>query len=695
MSDLRELESAARALSAEDAAAARILADALREWDATVDRAAGLAVLNERLTAAGLPALSCATAYRKLAAWRRGGLLAIADGRKLRKAAPGGVQGNREFCEYWQTLQGENARSDTAAWRKLIARLAGGSEIPGMGTWREVWAAEHGGARPGKDMPCPYSESDPPRGWTLQNLRRVGLDAFGKLAARRGMGVATLAAVPPVMRTRADLQLCQVVQVDDMWHEAKVAYAGNKHAQRVVELSMIDVLTGKVICWLCKPVRETENGQREVLRARWMRFLLAHLLCDVGIPARGCLIQGERGTATVDGGLAQVLADVSGGKVRFGSGGIISGALAKGLAVGQPHGNPRYKALLEGCHRIIKDRLGDVRGLVGGGRGREPEAVYGMDQQDEQLRRMAEALEERRPGILRRLALPYMPYEDFLALVDAAYQALNRRVNHQLEGWEAAGFVSGEYRAPGGLWVPVEALEQEPEELQAQLRALIGSGKLAYRQRRMSPEEAFKARQGELTKLPPFAGTLIMGEGLAMTVTCSKQLQLVCKDAANGIHCTVAGVLETGATLTRGAVYRVWVNPLSPGYALVADAAGRFLGRAPIQAAAAHDDDKQLAHQLGIRRQVLAAEHKRLAPVIRARVRRAADAAATNVIEILGMDPAAAEQEREAAQRILARADVMPLDAITAAKTPAPASVGAITAPEEPTLTIDQILSAT
>ncbi len=95
---------------------------------------------------------------------------------------------NRAFRDYWTTLVCSNRRKTAPAYRQLLERLARGEEIPGVGTWRDVFAREHGGIHPAPDMACPWSPFtlDAPRGWTLRNLMRhapariIGVSQIGK-----------------------------------------------------------------------------------------------------------------------------------------------------------------------------------------------------------------------------------------------------------------------------------------------------------------------------------------------------------------------------------------------------------------------------------------------------------------------------------------------------------------------------------
>lgn len=599
----------------------------------------------------GLTGLSLKSMYRKAdqleRAYRAGGVtaavLALADKRVMRRIKSG-IGTNRELVEYWHQLCGANRRKTAPAYRALLSELASGASIPGVGTWRDVWAKEHGGVYPSDEMECPWSPLtlDAPEGWSLRNFMRLKPDDFVLAAARQGLMSAKENFLPTVPRTRVGLKCCQVLQFDDAWHEVKVAWHGNKHAQRVVELSMIDVLTGYTIGFLCKPIRERPDGTKETLKQEWAGYFLAYLACNIGLPDCGTLIMGEHGTASVDSAFLARLTEATNGKIRFGAGSIMTGPLAAGLPCGPGKGNPRYKALLEGYHAVLKNELGSVKGHIGGGRGKQPEETYGLDKQDERLRRIATALEHRFPGIAERLQLPYIPYEDYMRLVYDAYDRLDRRSWHKMEGWESSGFVVGEVRHAGGAWTPLNGLP--PEQARA-LKALADAGEMEFRLRRMSPKEAWQSRQGELTRMSDVVAPLIMGKELAQTCTCDKRLQLKFNDMSTlRKDIIVAGVLDSGVPLERGARYLVWINPLAGEKAYIATESGRYLGVAPVLVKARIDDTEAMHKAFGVRQSALSVEMKRLEPIVRSRMQEESRVLAHNVKAIGLVDPVAEEQ---------------------------------------------------
>lgn len=375
---------------------------------------------------------------------------------------------------------------------------------------------------------------------------------------------------------------------------------------------------------------------------------------------------GEHGTASADGGLEESLARLSGGRIRFGAGGLLSTPLGKGLYQGTPKGNPRYKGLLEGQHSLIKNELAGVKGHMGGGREGKSEFVYGMEKQDEQLRAIALALRNVRPGIESRMDFPFMDFLDFKAIVDAMYDRVNSRRDHSLEGWDEMGFMSAEYWDAAAIaWVPVERVRSEPSPIvQKALLDAIYAGHVKVRRARLSPSEAWKLRAGDRTwKLPPAViATEVLGLPLAMPAVCSDKLELKCRDDSTLAEYVIPGLVDGGVALERGKSYLVWVNPLDAFTALIADAAGRFVGTARVSPKVCYGDQEAIERQLGVRQAALAAERRRLQPVVTRMQMREAARAAKNAGAVFGEDPALAAAVAEAAGREVAAAGVADLD---------------------------------
>ncbi len=659
---MKSLETLHTTVSLARATQVKALTQALIELDAAPTKAAVLPGLVARLQAQGVTGVSAKSLYRKLAQAKAGGIRAILDGRLLRGSGGGllrsprnDVKHNEAFKDFWVTLVCQNKRKSAPAYRALLEMLARGDSIPGVGTWRDIFAKEHGGIYPAPDVACPWSPFtlDAPKGWTLRNLMRFIPSEFALTAARQGTAAAALTALPTVPFTRVGLAPCQVVELDDMWHEIKVALPGNKFAQRVAEFALIDRLTGHVIAYLPKPIRERDDGTLEVLRSEWSRYLIAYLLCHVGIPEAGCTIVGEHGTAkTTERSFVELIGQLTDGKVKLTAGGIMSTALAKGLPDGNHKGNPRKKGFLEGYHALLKNELGNTAGHIGGGRGKEPEEAYGLAKIDNNLRRLAADLELVRPGITARMRFPFMPWADFASLLQQAYNRLENRTWHQMDDWEACGFVVPEVRSsPTAGWARLDAMN---ERNRLAFHSLVQSGDVDYRMRRMSPREAWESRKGELKTIPAFAAPLILGESLARVCEVKREGVMIFRDETTLRKIQIVAQLANGEVLPKGQRFQVWVNPLAGEIAYVCDLAGKFLGTAKVMVATNPDDDSDASlRNLGIRQQAIAARMQELKPYIAAQRRAAAEAARVNAEAILSVDPVAVAQVE---QKVLAGA---------------------------------------
>lgn len=641
-----DIDALLKLLPAEEAQRTLSLIDALKVFDRSSDKKRCAVEIAARLAPLGYKGLSLKSLYRKLDQFRAVGVWACVDRRVARRVTAQGLATNGALVEEWHARVLSNRRKIKPAWRALLADLAAGVTIPGVGTWRDLYQSVYG-YRPAEGEPCPWSERNPPPGWSLRNLMQLKPDKFALRAAQVGMGAAKIDFLPTVRLTRVGLLPCQVVEVDDMFYEHLTVFGCNARPQRVVEFAMEDRLTAHVICHLAKPVVEAEDGTRRTLKSAWVRYLYHYLLCVVGVPAGGCVIKGEHGTAAQDETFAAALAAINAvregaGKkpVVFRAGSIVTEPVAKGLPDVQHHGNPRHKGMIEQMHGTLKNIVDSlVFGNVGGGRGVQPEETVGMVREDSALMAMAAQLPE-----TADLRYNFPTWREFAAVAEDAHRQMDNRTDHALEGWEECGFMVGELKVAGmPHWTAIPRMAALPSERAAQVRALVASGAAEYRERRMSPAEAWASatRDHALETVSPGFAPMILGKELAHPGTVGDKLTVTVRDAETGERYVVSAVID-GKPMARGAKVQVWVNPMDCGKAYVADEQGRFLGVASTLQAVRADasaDVPELQRQLGMRSAALAEGRRRLAPVVRRRL-VARNAAAEHNLAALGVsDP--------------------------------------------------------
>ena len=593
---------------------------------------------------------------------------AILGSQLVNRATARGLAANREFVEYWWSLVTKFNRKNAPAYNALLTVLAKGDPIPGFGTWRQIWAAENGGVPPPDWMKCPWGPitGTAPKGWSWRNVQTINPPPEVLTAVRKGTGAAYMEYMPTVHQTRAGLESCECVEFDDVWLEQKVNYAGNRHAQRVVGLVGYDVATACFFGMLFRPRTENDDGTRETIRQTYMRWEIAHLLCDVGVSARRLEVDCEWGSASVSRELEADIRDVVGDRfeVVINRGGRHSKPLSDGDWGGVGKGNPRGKPHVEGGHALAKNMLACLPGSVGGGRGAQPEWATGMDMEDEALRRCVRALvpQEREAGVLAQLHSPYMDWSDFAEKAYMVYDAINHRRRHKLEGWAESGFMVPMWRRdPHDAWQPMSEL--------AKIMKLMGDGdarRLLDRiegdpelttKRQMSPAEAWDARAKERVRLGDWAAPRLLGLNLAQKCKVSDRLELSYKDDISRASVSIYGLLDNGSFLERGAEYLVWVNPLNSGVAYVCDLATRFLGTAQVIVPVRRGDMAGLQHQLRVVRAAEADMRRRLAPIAAARQRERLRDRRHNIAVLASSggfeDPVCGEAERDAADLVL------------------------------------------
>ncbi len=593
-----------------------------------------------------LKGLSRGTIYRKVAALRAeqsAGVLGKAalrrlgerDGSKLPKA----------FIAHWRKLCADNQRGKAlSVWHDLMAALIGGAIIPGYDAdWRGIWLAEH----PGCIVPqkCPYADDHRrnahPRGWSYRNLKDLAPEEDVWKAAAQGVA-AGRAFLPSLPHTRVGLGPMEVITMDDVWHDVEVLFLQGRDLpthERPVEVGVLDVLTGCHVAWQVWPVRRRADGTREMVDWTVQRFIQAEIFCGIGVSPKGLTELLEHGTAGMDddevkrinGILARYLPPPEGRDWLTVLRSATTGEpIAKGLFCERACGNPRHKAMIESSWNLLHNALASLPGATGKDRDHAPAAAEGLRREDRALMAIVNAVAKACPAaldILRQAEFHAVSFIQFKEALQLVKEQINHRVDHNLEGWEACGFVRHVASLPGGAELDLDAV---PESQRAATAALIRQLAAPVALRRMSPAEAFAARtaRAPLVRFPAAAAAEILGTELAQELTVSTRGTLTLRDRFSQELLTYAALAKDGRgvtrELTRGATVRVWANPFASRHILVADAEGHVLGVCPLLEAARFGDPEGDARNLGIWQAANAKQRERLEPLLQPKKARAA-----------------------------------------------------------------------
>lgn len=623
--------------------------DILTEFDRAACKASALDNLSQQYL--GVVKVTKSTLYRKRAefgseGWR--GLVnrSLLKGRQTDRGLP------EEFIQFWQGLCLDYQRKTSAAYRSLFLDiLQVGKMIPGYhGSWETIWRTE----RPGWRMPpiCPYNPDRlTPNGWTSRNLYRYAPDKFMLAAARIGTGEASR-YLPRVPTTRKGLRIGQFKMIDDVWHDHKVNFAGNREAYRPLQLGSLDLFTGFYESYGCKPIRELGPNEKEHIRKHYLRALYVHMFCVMGYHPEGCTILGEHGTAGGDDAALKALQRFA-PEITFAAGGMQNLPICKGLFDATPRGNFKWKAALESAHNLHHNELAALPGQVGRNRDNSPVQLYGMDKENAALIKVCVALEEARPDLARELAMPFMQFDRFMEFLHLAYERINHRMDHRLEGFEESGLTVQEYRLdPSMDWLPMSQLDGMAPQARAALETVLESNpRDLVNCRRMSPAEAYDSHKHELRRLSISVAPDILGDEFAHKARVNERGEIVISDPdyKSRKHVFSAQVKSTSGDvvpLARGREVTVHLlSPMDLSFAFVSDPDGGFIGAAPAFVRGARDDMETLQRNLGLRQQALATEIRKLRPHANAKLRERDEAARHN-LEQLGVDDPVEERDR-------------------------------------------------
>lgn len=498
------------------------------------------------------------TVERKYLRAKKQGLIALVD---RRLAGPAFWNTSRRVClsnadkELVKLYCGRNQRSSASAVKAL----------------RRDWRM----GRVATDTPV-----DPltgfPRGWSPENLARYAPTKYELKAVRIGRSAAA-AHRPLVYTTRKDLWVGSHLMVDDMWHNFEVNTFDEHQAGRPLELFSHDLFSARKIRWGIRIRTRRDDGTHNQLTEAMTRYILAWTLFADGYSPRGTVIVAEHGTAAVRERIERLLFEVSNGLITVARSGMTGAAAHAGQYAGVARGNYRFKASLESSNNLVQNVFAALPGQTGKDRAHQPEEHPAL------MRHNADLLAARKylsPEQAALLEFPILESTQFHSVAHELYAAIENDPSHDLEGWIDCGHIVNELLL-GGQWIDQRALLGDATQSEVAL-ALIQSGQLQTRPRKMSRREVWDLGAGALLRIPGHAVVGILGDDLAAPRKVrSNMFEFEDREVGHGLHRyeTLAFTPNGEALrLKDGETYETFVNPFAADTLFVRRANGAYIG---------------------------------------------------------------------------------------------------------------------
>ncbi|HUS37341.1 MAG TPA: hypothetical protein VM680_18485 [Verrucomicrobiae bacterium] len=519
-----------------------------------------------------------------------------------------------DFIEFWKSLCERNQRKIAPAWRDLTRiwktgrDIAGNvyKKIPGYPDWNL------------KSSVLSPQSSPLPSGWSQANLTRHASDAFELAIARQGREAAAQFS-RKVFTTRAGLRVGQFYLFDDQEYDTKVTFVSPSGrltpGARPVGLNVLDLHSACCVAWGMKPVLIDDEGVKKKGLERYMPFLVAHVLCNLGYcgvqrhagaaragqPFEGTTLVIESGSATLRDPFIERLITATQGSVIVHKGQTSNTPGHPGQFEGPSKGNPRFKAHIESFFNLVRNEMASLPSATGLDRDHAPAELYGRDQYHNRLVKAAARLSPERAALLKS---PHLTYAQFLDIARDVYSAINNRTDHDLEGWEKSGHVlkemfvdlgSGAAPLSDNAWNSFS-----PEE-----RAILQS-RIQSRARKLSPQEVWQGGATALQKLGMEMLPHLLGPDLGEE-----------RRVVHGYITVEDKDLDTEpfrfpCAAGEGAKFLCYQNPFNPDVLVLANAQGAYVGQLNQQDIPRRDDVAAVQAQI---KYAAAEEAKRIAPV--------------------------------------------------------------------------------
>lgn len=335
------------------------------------------------------------------------------------------------FVDYWRSLCDTYQRKNyirSAHLRLLDIWYKAIEPIDGYGFWYDYWVKTRKDSVPSH---CP--DHFLPPGWTYDNLRRFvpsrderNLSRFGVAAARR-----ELLYIP---QTRLGMRFLEWVTLDDLRLDFLMAVPGCDQAVEMLTLIMKDIASDVALRFRSRPALAKEEGGKEGIKRRDVKALLVEFFMLYGYPTDYVMnIIMERGTASMTEAEAKALEYACGGHVKIHFTSMVGGrAVPHGFA-DRAIGNPSGKSWLESSFNPLHNRLSSVPGQTGATYQLRPLDLYGRQNEQRALERIAGLLP---PAQRLKLRIPFQNYQESNLTLEQCLRNMNNRRDHKLEAFD-------------------------------------------------------------------------------------------------------------------------------------------------------------------------------------------------------------------------------------------------------------------
>ncbi len=539
-----------------------------------VDFSTGSTSALQRVASAMKVSVGTATRYYYSLKASDGHWTAIADGRRAKRIIHNGDgTQSREFRNWITGLAEDHHRNSKAAYRKFKTAWAARENIPGFQDYTG-WP----------DIPFSYR--------TFARIIQQETDKRRLRSIRVSTSSKSGANLAQVLTTRVGLYPGAVYQFDDVWHDNFVTLGRDPVPKRVLELGVLDLFSGCRFHYGCKPrMKNAETGVMESLKEREMRFFLAGVLWNFGTSPRGTRMMVEHGTAALREDVIAILHD-SGLGISVDRQPIEGKQAAlTGYWPGTEGGNFRAKAALESLHNLIHNDLSNLA-LQTGSHHSGIAAPVNTDRQLTYIKNIVSEVLKKVPHRAELLRLPSLDFHaQFLPLLRDYYEfGLNGRTEHELEGWEALGFLTTEYTAiPGsGQFLNSQQFLDLPRESQAIIAAASKSDPKNWtRRRKLSPLEVWNSGRSDLRRAPAPLICDILGKDLGREVTVrGSYIRFRDQDISPDEMIYQARAIHLNGAqreLRDGEKFLAFANPFSPDTLFLLDAHDRYLGHCQLE----------------------------------------------------------------------------------------------------------------